>query len=222
MGGQQFNNWNQWGPTIQQLGPIIQQLRPVGANNSTTGTNGGPTIQQLHCIKSELYLAKWKWILRSWPKLKMLVKLHRFNGSFSNPLNWWQIRFGCTALDQWNWNKEKWFVENPPCIFLICTNRALQPFSSVIGRQVGSDWSACGVVPSLICCWWNTFTIDTLRSCPACPPSPNIKDTVLCIQGDSTSRHQITELCFWPLDHSSSDVWRERDRLNITYKVGYC
>ncbi len=62
----------------------------------------------LHCIKSELYLAKWKWILRSGPKLKMLVKFHRSNGSFPNPLNWWWIRFGCTALDQCYWNTENW------------------------------------------------------------------------------------------------------------------
>ncbi len=53
-----------------------------------------------HCIKSKLYLAKWKWILRSRPKLKMLVKFHGSYGSFPNPLNWWRIRFGCTALDQ--------------------------------------------------------------------------------------------------------------------------
>ena len=64
----------------------------------------------LHCIKSKLYLAKWKWILRSGPKLKMLVKFHRSNGSFPNPLNWWRIRFGCTALDQCYWNKENWFA----------------------------------------------------------------------------------------------------------------
>jgi hypothetical protein len=42
--------------------------------------------------------------------------------------------------------------------------RALQPFSSLIGRQVGPDWSSFGVAPSLICCWQNTFTADTLRS----------------------------------------------------------
>ena len=64
----------------------------------------------LHCIKSELYLAQWKWILRSGPKLKMLVKFHRSNGSFPNLLNWWRIRFGCTALDQCYWNKENWFA----------------------------------------------------------------------------------------------------------------
>ncbi len=64
----------------------------------------------VHCIKSELYLAKWKWILRSGPKLKMLVKFHRSKGSFPNPLNWWWIRFGCTALDQCYWNKENWFA----------------------------------------------------------------------------------------------------------------
>ncbi len=64
----------------------------------------------LHCIKSELYLAKWKWILRSGPKLKMLVKSYRSNGSFPNLLNWWRIRFGCSALDQCYWNKENWFA----------------------------------------------------------------------------------------------------------------
>ena len=64
----------------------------------------------MHCIKSKLYLAKWKWILRSGPKLKMLVKFHGSNGSFPNPLNWWRIRFGCTALDQCYWNKENWFA----------------------------------------------------------------------------------------------------------------
>jgi hypothetical protein len=64
----------------------------------------------LHCIKSELYLAKWKWILQSGPKLKMLVKFHHSNRSFPNPLNWWWIRFGCTALDQCYWNKENWFA----------------------------------------------------------------------------------------------------------------
>ncbi len=63
-----------------------------------------------HCIKSELYLAKWKWILRSGPKLKMLVKFHRSNGSFPNLMNWWRIRFGCTALDKCYWNKENWFA----------------------------------------------------------------------------------------------------------------
>ncbi len=62
-----------------------------------------------YSIKSELYLAKWKWILRSGPKLKMLVKFHRSNGSFPNPLKRWRIRFGCTALDQCYWNKENWF-----------------------------------------------------------------------------------------------------------------
>ncbi len=66
--------------------------------------------QRVHCIKSELYLAKWKWILRSGPKLKMLVKFHRSNGSFPNPLNWWRIRFDCTAIDQCYWNKENWFA----------------------------------------------------------------------------------------------------------------
>ncbi len=63
-----------------------------------------------HCIKNELYLAKWKWILRSGPKLKMLVKFHRSNGSFPNPLNWWWIRYGWTALDKCYWNKENWFA----------------------------------------------------------------------------------------------------------------
>ncbi len=138
-----------------------------------------------HCIKSELYLAKWKWILRSGPKLKMLVKFHSPNGSFPNPLNWWRIRFGCTTLDQCYWNKENWFA----------------------------NWG-------LICCWRNTFTTDTLRSCLARPPPPH-KKTVLCIQGDSTSYPWITMLRLWPLDHSSSEVWCERERLNITYKLGY-
>ncbi len=32
------------------------------------------------------------------------------NGSFPNPLNWWRIRFGCTALDQCYRNKENWFA----------------------------------------------------------------------------------------------------------------
>jgi hypothetical protein len=44
------------------------------------------------------------------PKLKMLVKFHRSNGSFPNTLNWWRIRFGCTALDECYWNKENWFA----------------------------------------------------------------------------------------------------------------
>ncbi len=39
-----------------------------------------------HCIKSELYLAKWKWILRRGPKLKILVKFHCLNGTF--PIRW--------------------------------------------------------------------------------------------------------------------------------------
>ncbi len=64
----------------------------------------------VHCIKSKLYLAKRKWILRSGPKLKMLVKFHCFNSSFPNLLNWWRIRFCCTALDQCYWNKENWFA----------------------------------------------------------------------------------------------------------------
>jgi hypothetical protein len=50
-------------------------------------TLGAPFSILLHCIKSELYLAKLKCILRSGPKLKMLVKFHRSNGSFPNPLN---------------------------------------------------------------------------------------------------------------------------------------
>ncbi len=123
----------------------------------------------IHCIKSELYLAKWKWILRSRPKLKMLVKFHRSNGSFPNPLNWWRIRFGCTALDQCYWNKENWFY------------------------------------------------VHARLDLP-----PNIKETVMCIQWDSTARHQITNLRLWPLDHSSSDIWREQERVNITYELGYC
>ncbi len=98
----------------------------------------------------------------------MLVKFHRSNGSFPNPLNWWRIRFG------------------------------------------------------LVCCWRNTFTTDTLRSRPPPPPRPNIKDIVLCIQGDSTSLHQITKLRLWPLDHSSSVIRHEQERLNINYKLGYC
>ncbi len=96
-------------------------------------------VPDVHCIKSKLYLAKWKWILRSGPKLKMLVKFHRSNGSFPNPLNWWRIRFGWTALDQCYWNNENWFAI---------------------------------VAPSLICNWRNTFTTDTLRTCPAWPPPP--------------------------------------------------
>ncbi len=66
--------------------------------------------KNVHCIKSKLYLAKWKWILRSGPKLKMLVKFNCSNGSFLNPLDWQRIRFGCTALDQCYWNKENWFA----------------------------------------------------------------------------------------------------------------
>ncbi len=83
--------------------------------NIAEKTSGGEsfpamfTVKQ-HCIKSELYLAKWKWILRSGPKLKMLVKFHLSNGSFPNPLNWWWIRFCCTALYQCYWNKENWFA----------------------------------------------------------------------------------------------------------------
>ena len=126
----------------------------------------------LHCIKSKLYLAKWKWILRSGPKLKMLVKFHLYNGSFPNLLNWWQIRIGCTALDQCYWNKENWFA-----------------------------------------IWKSTMHFS---------PPPNIKDTILCIQGDSIARHQITKLRLWPLDHSSSDVCIEWERLNITNKLGCC
>jgi hypothetical protein len=125
------------------------------------------TKEQVHCIKSELYLAKWKWILRSGPKLKMLVKFHRSNGSFPKPLKWWQIRFG------------------------------------------------------LICCWQNTFTTDTFSFKTGSTP-PNIKKTVLCIQGDSTAHLQITKLNLWPLDHSSSDVCCEQERLNITNEFSYC
>ncbi len=44
------------------------------------------------------------------PKTQNAVKFHRSNGSFPNPLNWWWIRFGCTALDQCYWNKENWFA----------------------------------------------------------------------------------------------------------------
>jgi hypothetical protein len=43
------------------------------------------TVVEVHCIKSEVYLAKWKWILRSGPKLKMLVKFYGSSGSFPNP-----------------------------------------------------------------------------------------------------------------------------------------
>ncbi len=140
----------------------------VFSNKLHIGDGGIFNVESLHCINSELYLAKWKWILRSGPKLKMLVKFQCSNGSFPNPLNWWRIRFG------------------------------------------------------LICCWRTTFTTDTLGSHPPPSPRPNIKETVLCIQGDWTSHHQITKLHLWPLDHSSSDVWRERERLNINYKLGYC
>jgi hypothetical protein len=124
----------------------------------------------VHCIKSELYLAKWKWILRSGPKLKMLVKFHCSNSSFPNPLNWWWIRFGCTALDQCYWNKGGFAEKSTPDLTLL---------------------------------------------------QLNIKGIVLCIHGDSTARHQITKLRLWPLDHSSFDVWYERERLNITYELGY-
>ncbi len=89
--------------TFLQTLEEAQTLTPLLANINRQS--------HLHCIKSELYLAKWKWILRSGPKLKMLVKFHRSNGSFPNPLNWWWIRFGCTALDQCYWNKENWFAK---------------------------------------------------------------------------------------------------------------
>ncbi len=118
----------------------------------------------LHCFKSELYLAKWKWILRSGPKLKMLVKFHRSSGSFPTPLDWWRIRFGCTELDQCYWNKEKWFAN----------------------WRVGwpRSWSAAGEILLQL--------ILYLHARLGLPP--NIKQTVLCIQGDSIACHQITKL----------------------------
>ncbi len=110
------------------------------------------------------------------------------NGSFPNPLDWWRIRFGCTALDQCYWNKEKWFA----------------------------NWCV-GVAPSLICCWRNTFTTDTVRKWLARPPPPppkhKIDSSVHTRRFDRTS--QNTKLRLWPLDHSSSDVWRKRRRLNV-------
>jgi hypothetical protein len=95
-----------------ETSPLLADRSRGGAKCNTWVSFNKLSIikDQLHCIKSEMYLAKWKWILRSGPKLKMLVKFHCSNGSFPNPLNWWWIRFGCTALDQCYWNKENWFA----------------------------------------------------------------------------------------------------------------
>ncbi len=49
-----------------------------------------------------------------------------------------------------------------------------------------------------------------------------IKEKFLCTQRDSNARHQIFKLRLWPLDHSSSDLYHERERLNITYNLCYC
>jgi hypothetical protein len=52
--GQQFNNWNQWGPTIQQLESTGANYSAAetndldGANNSTTGTNGGQQFKMFY------------------------------------------------------------------------------------------------------------------------------------------------------------------------------
>jgi hypothetical protein len=104
-------------PTIDNRQPTTTNFdRWHSINNlyelPTTMTNHHHTYmhKRTHCIKSELYLAKWKWILRSGPKLKMLVKFHCSNGSFPNLLNWWRIRVCCTALDQCYWYKENWFA----------------------------------------------------------------------------------------------------------------
>jgi hypothetical protein len=111
----------------------------------------------------------------------MLVKFNCSNGSFLNPLNWWRIRFGCTALDQCYWNKENWFAN-----WCVGWPRA---------------WSAAGEILLQLILYVNA--------------PPNIKQTILCIQGDSTACHQITKLRLWPLDHSSSDLWSKRERLNV-------
>ncbi len=140
----------------------------------------------MHCIKSKLYLAKWKWILRSGPKLKMLVKFHLYNGSFPNLLNWWRIRFGCTALDHCYWIEENWFAN----------------------RRVGwpRAWYAAGEILLQLILYVHAHLDPP-------PPPPNIKETVMCTQGDSTACFPITKLRLWPLDHSSSVVQRERERL---------
>ncbi len=107
---------------------------------------GGRREGVSHCIKSELYFAKWNWILRSGPKLKMLVKFHRSNGSFPNPLNWWWIRFGCTALDQCYWNKENWFanwkstMHFPDLHILASTMPLIIEFFFKIKSQFGRFW----------------------------------------------------------------------------------
>jgi hypothetical protein len=131
-----------------------------------------------HCIKNELYLAKGKWILRSGPKLKMLVKFNCSSGSFLNPLDWWRIRFGCTALDQCYWKKENWFAN-----WCVGWPRA---------------WYAAGEILLQLILYVNAGSTS--------PPPPNIKQTVLCIPEDSTAHHQITKLRLWPLDHSSFDL----------------
>ncbi len=119
-----------------------------------------PTLFQERAVFSKMKMDPAKWAQTQ--NAGEVSSLQRF---FSNPLNWWRVRFG------------------------------------------------------LICCWRNTFTTDTYVHASSTPPPPhlpNIKETVLCLQGDSTAHHQITKLHLWPLDHSSSDVKCERERLNIT------
>ncbi len=81
-------------PLTKEQDPDPDPGGPKTCGSGGSGSEFGSGSATLHCINSELYLAKWKWILRSGPKLKMLVKFHRSNGSFPNPLNWWRIRFG--------------------------------------------------------------------------------------------------------------------------------
>ncbi len=115
------------------------------------------TLSSVHCIKSELYLAKWKWILRSGPKLKMLVKFHCSNGSFPNLLNWWRIRFCCTALDQCYWNIENWFANwkstshfpPPPQHkreIQFCAHREIRPLVTRLQSWASDHWTT----PALI------------------------------------------------------------------------
>ncbi len=72
-------------------------------------------------------------------------------------------------------------------------------------------------------CYWNKENWFAAQSTPDLTLLQlNIKEPVLCKQGYSTARNQITKLGLWPLDHSSSDVKCEQERPNITYALDYC
>ncbi len=136
----------------------------------------------------------------------MLVKFYRSSGSFSNPLNWWRIRFGCTALDQWYWNKEKLFAcwkstmhfsdlhEPGPPTFLFCHWPAGGPW--LVGVWGGPE-------PDLLLVkyfynWYYTFM-------PSSPPLPQHKR----YSSVHTGRFDLTSPAYWavPLTTGPLQLW---------------